>query len=75
MAKTNTNKVALKPGPAAASPIRDIMATEPRDCVTLSDQDIEYIQRLAQTPPPASPKLVKDLQQHVQSRKVMFRST
>ena len=47
MANASTKGAEHEPEPSDVSPIQEIMASEPRDCVSLSQEDVYYLNELA----------------------------
>jgi hypothetical protein len=51
-----------------ANPVKDIMTSNVRQRVRLSDADAETLKQLKQNPPPPTPELIEMLKQNPKSR-------
>jgi len=50
------------------NPIKDIMTSNTRQRILISDEDADTLKRLKENPPPPTPELIEMLKQNLKSR-------
>ena len=67
--KLQTKKIVLvSDARRQVNPIFDIMTSDVRESVHLSEADLDVIRKLNQNPPPPTPELIEMLKQNLKSR-------